>query len=411
MKILYLVHQFFPDDYTGTEKFLLNLAKSMQRFGHRVTVLTYERRQRRPFDETVGGLNVRRYTFQGLPVVALQYVTPPSDLEQSFINPILAEFARQFLAEEQPDLLHVAHSMRMGEIVRVAQAQGLPYLLTLTDFFLLCPKCNLMASNNSLCAGPELGNTCRRCCPELPEQMVANHLAIAESILRQAKRLIAPSKFLGGMFKQQWNDLDIELNGYGISFGKIKRNARQYAPGAALTFFYGGSFIYHKGVHILIDAFRKLEGAATLKIYGSGHLRETLQKLAAGDPRIQFCGVFAPEQLNDVLREVDVTVVPSIWYENTPIMMLESLAAEVPVIVTDLGGMTECITHGVNGYVFPIGDSARLKDVLQELVAHPNMLNQVKANIRRQGMHTVEQEALAYEREYRQILRQRALTA
>ena len=404
MKILYLVHQFYPDDYTGTEKFLLNLAKSMQRYGHQVKVLTYHRRPNTPFDETLGPLQVRRYVFQGLPVVAVRYVETPPDLDSAFSHPALAEFAQEFLADEQPDLLHVAHSMRLGEVVRTAQMRELPYLLTLTDFFLLCPKCNLLTSNNSLCAGPERGNACRRHCPEYPNELIVNRLALTEDILRQAARIIAPSKFLGGMFKRHWPDLDIQLNGYGISFGKIKRNTRQYAPGDALTFFYGGSFIYHKGVHVLIDAFRKLQGAATLKIYGSGHLRDTLRELAGDDPRIQFCGVFAPDQLSEVLSQVDVTIVPSIWYENTPIMMLESLAAEVPAIATDLGGMTETLRHGVNGYVFPIGDSDGLRTVLQELVNHPETLNALKANIRRQGVHTVEQEALDYERVYQQIL-------
>jgi glycosyltransferase involved in cell wall biosynthesis len=407
VKILYLVHQFYPEHYTGTEKFLLNLTKSMQRFGHQVKVVTYQHHTRQPFEETAGRLQVRRYNFEGVPVIALQHLVPPQDVDSGFINPAVAEFARQLLAAEQPDLLHVAHSMRVGEFVRVAQEQGLPYLVTLTDFFLLCPKCNLMTSNNSLCAGPEQGNACRRLCPELSNEMVVNRLGMTEDLLRQAQRIVAPSKFLAGLFKSHWNDLDIELNGYGISSGKIQRNTRQYAPGQPLTFFYGGSFIYHKGVHILIAAFRKLKGTATLKLYGSGHLRETLEKLAGGDKRIEFCGVFAGDKLSEILNQVDVAVVPSIWYENTPIMMLEAQAAAVPVIVTDLGGMTERIQHGVNGYAFRIGDSDSLQEVLQNLVNQPEQLNELKANIRKQAIHTVEQEALAYERVYREIERSR----
>lgn len=404
MKILYLVHQFYPEHYTGTEKFLLNLAKSMQRFGHQVKVVTYQHHVKQPLEETVGRLKVRRYVFEGVPVLALQHVAPPLDVDQGFSSQAVAEFARQLLTDERPDLLHVAHSMRVGEFVRVAQELEVPYLMTLTDFFLLCPKCTLMTSNASLCAGPEQGNACRRLCPELSHEMIVNRLSQTEDLLRQARHIVAPSKFLAGIFKSHWPDLEIELNGYGISFGKIKRNTRTYAPGQPLTFFYGGSFIYHKGVHILIDAFRKLAGEATLKLYGSGHLRETLEKLAGGDPRIEFCGVFAGDRLSEILNQVDVAIVPSIWYENTPIMMLEALAAEVPVIVSNLGGMTERIQHGFNGYAFRIGDSESLKEVLQALVKQPEQLNTLKRNIRQQGIHTVEQEALQYERAYRQIL-------
>ncbi len=404
MKILYLIHQFYPDDYTGTEKFLLGLAKFMQRLGHQVKVLTYLRQTEATFNEQVSGIMFKEYLYQGLPVVALQQAVPPPHLDSAIQSPAMAEFARQFLANERPDLIHVAHMMRVGEFVSVAQDMNIPYLLTLTDFFLLCPKCNLMTSNNSLCAGPEQGQACRRHCPELSGEMIVNRLALTEDILRQAQCIIAPSRFLAGIFKRHLPDLEIQINGYGISHGRIKRNTRRYAPDAHLTFFYGGSFSYHKGVHLLVDAFRKLAGQATLKLYGSGPLQATLIKLAGGDPRIQFCGVFAADKVSEVLSAVDVTVVPSIWYENTPIMMLESLAAEVPVIVTDLGGMTERIKDGVNGFAFSLGDSAHLQEVLEKLIRNPEQLNDLKANIRGQGVHTVEQEALAYERVYRQVL-------
>lgn len=404
MKILYLIHQFYPDDYTGTEKFLLGLAKSMQRLGHQVKIVTYVWRTGAAFNARVGALKLKEYLYQGLPVVALQQAEMPPDRDYAVENPAMAAYARQLLAQERPDLIHVAHAMRMGEFVRAAQDMAIPYLLTLTDFFLLCPKCNLMTSNNSLCAGPEQGNACRRHCPELDSKMIVTRLAQTADLLRQAQCIIAPSKFLAAMFKRHWPDLDIEINGYGLNHRNIKRNLRRYAPETPLTFFYGGSFTYHKGVHILVEAFRQLAGQATLKLYGSGPLQAVLQELAGGDPRIQFCGVFAGDKVSEVLSEVDVAIVPSLWYENTPIIMLESLAAEVPVIVTDLGGMTEKIKDGVNGYAFRIGDAAQLKQILERLIQQPEQINTLKANIRGQGVHTVEQEALAYEREYWRII-------
>jgi glycosyltransferase involved in cell wall biosynthesis len=404
MKILYVIHQFYPENYTGTEKFLLGLAKSMQRLGHRVKVITYLRLAEQPFAETVGQLQRRSYLYQGVPVTAIEYVKTRDDINLCFNNVEMESFAQHVLAEERPDLVHVAHSMRVGEFATVAHNLGLPYVYTLTDFFLICPKCQLITSNNSLCAGPQQGEACRRFCPELPPDLITERLKLSAELLQQAARIFSPSKFLAAMFKSQWPNLDIQVNPHGLSTGNLKRNTRPSAPQDELTFFYGGSFTYHKGVHILIDAFRKVAGRAKLKLYGSGPLEETLLKLANGDDRIEFCGVFAADQVSTVLQSVDIAIVPSIWYENAPFMIQEALASQVPVVATDAGGMAEKIRPGFNGFTFRIGDSDSLKEVLQKLVKQPELLNELKANIRTQGVQTVEQEALAYEREYLQIL-------
>lgn len=405
MKILYLIHQFYPENYTGTEKFLLGLAKSMQRLGHQVKVITYLRLAQRPFAETVGQIQRRSYLYQGVPVTAIEYVNTRDDIDISYNNPGMESFAQHVLAEERPDLLHVAHSMRVGEFVGVAQNLGIPYVFTLTDFFLICPKCQLITSNNSLCAGPQQGQACRRFCPELPPDLMEERLALSAAMLQHAARIFSPSKFLAAMFKSHWPSLELQVNPHGLSLGQLRRNTRHYAPGDELTFFYGGSFTYHKGVHILIEAFRRVAGRAKLKLYGSGPLQETLVNLAVADARIEFCGVFAAAELSTVLQQVDVAIVPSIWYENAPFMIQEALAAQVPVIASDAGGMAEKVRPGFNGFTFRIGDADSLQAVLQELVTQPARLNELKANIRTQGVQSVEQEALAYEREYLQILR------
>src|SRR5215510_14075192 len=156
----------------GTENFTLGLAKITQQMGHRVKVITYSFRDQSFFDRQDGNVKSKGTTYQGVPVLYLQMENPVQDFQYVLSNDDLAEFARRILVEERPDVLHVAHSMRLAEFVPAARTLKIPYIITLTDFFLLCPKSNLMTSQDSLCSGPQAGAACRDFCTELNPQMI-----------------------------------------------------------------------------------------------------------------------------------------------------------------------------------------------------------------------------------------------
>ena len=194
--------------------------------------------------------------------------------------------------------------------------------------------------------------------------------------------------------------MKVKRIGYGVNYSRIRRNHKQYRKGDKLTFLFAGTFIRHKGPHLLAEAFKMVAGEAELRMHGSGPYEHLLNRSAKEDVRIKLPGVFSPTEIGEVLSQIDVVVVPSIWYENTPIILLEALAANVPAIVTDLYGMTEVLDDGVNGRTFPIGDVAQLCNVMQSLVDTPETLNYYKENLKNRFIPTTEQIALAYEREY-----------
>ncbi len=404
MKILYLIHQFYPDFYTGTENFALGLAKATQQRGNRVKVITYSFRERAEYDQQMGEIVYYETLYQSIPVLYLQQLSAPAEIHPSLSNDQMRDFARFVLQKEKPDLLHVAHPMRVPEFIAAAKEMKIPYMLTLTDFFFLCPKSNLMTSSDTLCLGPEGGETCKAQCSELDTQMIASRLAKTTEILNDAQAIIAPSRFLAGIFSREYPALPYQIIGYGINHRSLTKNFKTYRKNDELTFFYGGSLLYHKGVHILLQAFRNLKGRAKLKVYGSGTMDRYLRKLAGDDDRIEFCGVFARDELNRILAQVDVVIVPSIWYENTPIMLLEAQTANVPAIVSDLGGMTETVRDGVHGRAFPVCDHDRLQAILEELIASPELLNDYRQNLKKVHIPSVEQIALAYDRVYQRIL-------
>jgi glycosyltransferase involved in cell wall biosynthesis len=154
---------------------------------------------------------------------------------------------------------------------------------------------------------------------------------------------------------------------------------------------YIGTLFEHKGVDILIRAFQLLKAPekALLKIYGStkqfAEYADTLIALAKSDPltrdSVQFLETFHNDDFGKVLSEIDVMVVPSRWYENTPLVMQSALTTKTPMIATDLGGMSELIDHGKNGLLFKLNDHEDLAAQLRKLLDDRRVLEGFRAAI------------------------------
>src|SRR3989304_5417044 len=137
--------------------------------------------------------------------------------------------------------------------------------------------------------------------------------------------------------------------------------------GSPLRVGFIGAFSPHKGAHILVEAFRRLKAGGG----GRGRplrpaplppppRRRAPGRRAPGVEGIRFRGAFPHQEIARVLGEMDVLVIPSVWYENSPLVLLTALAARLPVIVSDMGGLTELVRDGENGLVTPAGDTAAL---------------------------------------------------
>jgi len=400
LNILYLVHQFYPEAYTGTEKFVLTMAKSMLAGGHRVKVATYSGGEPDTFPHTHGEVVYREYDYDGVPVIAYRHKSLDPARSFGIGHPDLASFADELITEEQPDLLHIGHPMRAMEFIQASLRLGVPYVITLTDFWFLCPKGIMLHTSRNLCAGPEQGAACLQHC-QIPgvEQRFATHIPL----LQAARKILSPSAFLASMMKYSLPDLKVEVLNHGIHRDPALGNNKTYKRGDTLTLFYGGSLNDHKGVHLLLEAMALVPSKKLkLKIYGSGPTAytERLRLEAAKDRRVELCGLYSESEIPDIYQNADVAIVPSVWYENYPLVLYEALSLNVPALVSNAGGMSEKVKDGVNGYTFRLGDAAHLASRLRTLLKNPALLNTFKANLRNDPVPTMEQEAQAYESIY-----------
>jgi len=161
----------------------------------------------------------------------------------------------------------------------------------------------------------------------------------------------------------------------GIELDSGEKTDKDYQT---IDILYTGQLALSKGVHILIGAFKQLkENNIRLHITGKGYYEPELKRLAESDPRIIFHGFVTREQLDELYRESNVAIFPSMFYENAPAVILESFRVGTPVIGSRIGGIPELIEDGYNGRLFTAGDSKELKDILQELINNPAELKRL----------------------------------
>jgi glycosyltransferase involved in cell wall biosynthesis len=148
---------------------------------------------------------------------------------------------------------------------------------------------------------------------------------------------------------------------------------------------YIGQIAPHKGVDLLVKAFVNLRGNnKSLVIYGPQdqdlpYVAE-LERIASGAQNISFRGTFPSEELPQRLSQIDVLVIPSRWYENSPLVLLYALATKTPAIVSDVKGMTEFVKNDFNGLTFQLNSLRHLTTVMQGLVDNPRTIQRLSQN-------------------------------
>jgi glycosyltransferase involved in cell wall biosynthesis len=173
-----------------------------------------------------------------------------------------------------------------------------------------------------------------------------------------------------------------------------------------------GTFIWHKGVHVLIKAFKMVENKKIkLKIFGRGDERDPYVKelvnLAKNDDRIEFCGTFDYSELPEIMAGISIIVIPSSYKENFPLVMQNSLAYHKPVIASNVGGMPEVIKDDVNGFLFEQENEEQLARIIHKISQNPEIIKRLKNGIKLPPR--IEGEALHYENIYRNLLKKKTI--
>jgi glycosyltransferase involved in cell wall biosynthesis/SAM-dependent methyltransferase len=403
MNILLVVHQFFPNHYTGTERMVLNLSKQFHRTGHSVTVLTYGLLEKDGFTKE-GNCYIKEYVYETVKVISVRHIKMKNEVSFSVFDDDIEQFCDRFLAKEQFDVIHVCHPMRLGSVIRSAKKRNIPVVLTLTDFWLMCPRGIGVTHDMILCSGSVDGKNCvERCYGEPWEEKISKRFNDTWEVFRSVDKVVCATQFLKGMYESQGYFQDISIIRFGTDYNTIIENSRIYHEKSEITLGYLSYLAFHKGAHILLEAYTRADAPnVSLLMYGDTSADQDyfnqLKNIAKNSKKIGFPGRYSYENLTTIINNLDAVVLPSLWWENSPLVLLRSLAQDVPLITSDLGGMTEIIKDGVNGFTFKIGDPEDLAKIIKKISDNPSILNTLKQQITHPPR--IEEEAFDYERLY-----------
>lgn len=290
----------------------------------------------------------------------------------------------RLLHEVRPDVahLHNIYHHLSPSILPVLMRHGVPAVMTLHDLRLLCPAIHMLRRGRvcERCRGGRFHQAVLGRC--VKDSTAASLLAAIETAhqtrrrlyLRAVSRFLCPSDFYRRKFVE-WGYPEDRL-AHLPNFVDLEawRPADPPDGGAPDGVLYFGRLSREKGLATLLEAHARWarrradagDGAApVLRLAGEGPLEAELRRsAAAGDGRVEFLGSLTPDALRRELARARFTVLPSEWYENGPLALIESLAAGVPVVGADIGGIPEHLRDGREGVLFRAGDPAALAEAL-----------------------------------------------
>lgn len=404
----------------------LQTAKELKRRGHDVEVWTGH-----PVDEETARSNpVDRYEYDGLKVHRYNHnyavFSPNRNIVEFEYNSLAFRgYFTEYVKKEKPDIVHFFHLLRLSaSAVEVCLDNDIPCVFTPTDFWIVCSTCQLRLPDNSLCLGPDPEgiNCCRhlasqvsvkkgryasmlpdfvfkffiraagfRWWPEKRYSRMLRSLSLRKDFIMErinrVDRVLAPTRFMEKILVQNGVDPGIiDFMPYGLDMKAFEKKEPK-KPSDRLRVGFMGTLSEHKGAHVLIEAVKLLpqEMPVEVRIYGDlsqfPEYAARVKRLAGDDKRVEFPGHFPNEKIGEVFSGIDVLVVPSIWYENTPLVIYSAFAASTPVIATNLGGMSEVVSHGVNGLLFEKGDARGLSALLKRCAEERGLLEKLSGNV------------------------------
>ena len=416
MRVLQVIHGYPMRYNAGSEVYTRSLCHALAE-RHEVHVFTREEVGVAP------DFRLRRESDADDARVTLHLVNNPRLKDRYRVTRIDDRFA-EVLDDVAPDIIHVQHLNHLStSLLREAAARETPIVFTLHDFWLMCPRGQFIQmfpeDTDSLlpvCDGQEDRKCAERCYAryfgggrEDSEAdtaywtgWVKRRMDHVREMVELVDVFIAPARHLMDRFRDEFGIPAHKLVYLDYGFrdatkatraapAKSERSATPAAPATSaatarardtsFTFGYIGTHIPAKGIQDMIAAFGGLSGSPKMRIWGRQRGQDTtsLKALVAELPggvagRVEWLPEYDNANIaRDVFAHVDAIVVPSIWVENSPLVIHEAQQARLPVITADVGGMAEYVHHEVNGLLFRHRSPTAMAAQMQRLVDDPEL--------------------------------------
>ncbi len=388
MKILFTLHNFFPEKVFGAEWVCIRQMRELLRRGHRVGLFYAGNKPVTERQLIENGL-------KGLQCFPVQFLNTKGQVLLSVIKPHIVHRFRYTVEQFSPDAIIYHHLVRLSlNLPVVSYKKQIPSILYLHDFYLSCPSYSLLQPDNSICSRGGAFK-CAACLFEnrfrrlqsvsgvaaiLTIPLLAMRQIMIRRLIIRVSCFVSPSRFLIRKLQDQGIfPTPVAIIPNGCEQVKDKEKKVLQTDSHFIRFGYMGSIIEKKGIGLLVKAFGGDLGKQ-LTIRGFGDKRALTQfRLEHPDFRAKL-ELFDPDKAS-FFEKVDVVIVPSIWYENQPTVIIEAFSYGKPVICSDFGAFPEMVENNVSGLLFKIGDVDDLKEKIGYLNDHPMEIHRLAAGI------------------------------
>jgi glycosyltransferase involved in cell wall biosynthesis len=307
---------------------------------------------------------------------------------------VITRHFADFLAAYRPDVVHFQHTLFIGyEAIRAARnlLPDAAIVYTLHEFLPICHRQGqlLRVGTEEPCS-EESPRRCHECFPDIPPQEFYIRKRFIQEHLSLVDRFIAPSRFLRDRYIDWGIPAEkILVEDYGRLPVSEPAKPKERPNRNRLAFF--GQLSHYKGINVLLEAMKHLVDrgvdvrlsvhGANLELQPQDFVDEFRALLEATEENVTLAGAYAAEDLPALLAATDFVVVPSIWWENSPLVIQEAFLHRRPVICSDIGGMAEKVTDGIDGLHFRARDPVSLAETIERAVGTPGLWESLRDGI------------------------------
>jgi glycosyltransferase involved in cell wall biosynthesis len=334
---------------------------------------------------------------------------------------VLTRSFRDFLLALRPDLVHFHHTLYMGyDLIRITKnaLPEAPLVYSLHEYIPICHRDGVMVRtlNDELCQ-EESPRRCHECFPNISPQTFYMRKRFIQSHMSLVDHFIAPTDYVRERYVD-WGipaeKIQVEPQGMMPVTDKLPDEGTT-RPRNRFAFF--GQLNPYKGADVLLEAMEILgpDFDGHLTIYGANleiqpiEFRKRFDALFDADSGVvKFAGPYERSRLAGLMAGIDWVVVPSIWWETGPIVVMEAFQYGRPVICSDIGGMSEKVTDGVNGLHFRRKDPEQLAEAMQRAAETPGLWEELRAGIPAEPPRWMDDHVAILSDLYRRLLAERS---
>lgn len=362
----------------GSEKYYFELADLLTKNGHEVAFFSMK-------DEKNIKTNHKEYFIEQIDLntasklKALDVIYSKSNKEKM----------KEALEDFKPDIVHLNNFQRQlsASIIDAIKEKNIPIIFTAHDVQAICPAITMLDNEKNICNKCKNGkyiNCAKKKC--IKNSIAKSVLGAIEGQYYKNKKIytkkidyiITPSEF----YKRQFIEDGIDENKISAIHNFIcldEYNVQTKDNGYALYF---GRLSKEKGILNLINAFSKTE-KGNLYIAGEGEEKETIKQLIKEnkiEDRVKLLGFLKQDDMKECIRNCKFVIVPSIWYENCPYSVMETLAIGKPIIGANIGGIPELVKDKENGLIYEYNKIEELTEKIEELFNNEELVHKLGKN-------------------------------